>query len=108
MQYFFIRFIYDIIQWESICSHIFPADIWIYYSVPFGIAEFSKGNGRMTCSPVCGASNAYNDSIFDIPTSETVQVFLKGSIKRLIQLFFQECFCIYAVLKNNQPYVPKA
>ena len=77
MQYFFIRIIYGIVQWESICNHIFPADIWIYYDIPFGIAEIFRGNGRMACSTACGAFHAYADSISAIQASETIQLFLK-------------------------------
>ena len=74
---FFIRFIYGVIKWESICSHIFPADVWIYYGVPFGIAEIFRGNGRMACSTVCGTFHAYADSISAMQASETIQLFLK-------------------------------
>ena len=77
MQYFFIRFIYGIVQWESVCNHIFSADVRIYYGVPFGIAEIFRGNGRMACSPACGAFHAYADGISDMQASETVQLFLK-------------------------------
>lgn len=77
MQYFFFRIIYGIIQWESVCSHIFPADVWIYYGVPFGIAEIFKCNGRMACSPACGAAHSYADGISDMQASETVPLFLK-------------------------------
>jgi len=72
MQYFFIRIIFGIMQWESVCNHIFPADVWIYYSVPFGIAEIFRGNGRMACSTVCGAFHAYADDISAIQASKTV------------------------------------
>ena len=46
---FFFCIIYGIIQWESICSHIFPADVWIYYGVPFGMQQVTRHpvpNGR--------------------------------------------------------------
>ena len=52
--------------------HIFPADVWIYYSVPFGIAEIFRGNRRMACSAVCGAFHAYADDISAIQASKTV------------------------------------
>ena len=68
---------YGIIERKSICSHIFPADVWIYYSVPFGIAEIFKGNGCMACSPACGAAHSYADDISAMQTSETVPLFLK-------------------------------
>ena len=77
MQYFFIRIIYGIIQWESICSYIFPADVWTYYGVPFGVAEIFKGNGRMACCPACGAFHAYADGTSAMQESETIQLFLK-------------------------------
>ena len=77
MQYFFIRIIYGIIQWESIGNHIFPADIWIHYGVPFGATEIFRGNGCMACSTACGAFHAYADGISDMQASETVQLFLK-------------------------------
>ena len=77
MQYFFIRFIYGVIEWKGIGNHIFPADIWIYYGVPFGIAEIFKGNGCMACSPACGAFHAYADGISDMQASETIPLFLK-------------------------------
>ncbi len=77
MQYFFIRIIYGIIQWESICNHIFPADVWIYYGVPFGIAEIFRGNGRMACSTVCGAFHAYADGISAMQALEAIPLFLK-------------------------------
>ena len=64
-------------QWESVCNHIFPADVWIYYSVPFGIAEIFRGNRRMACSTVCGAFHAYADDISAMQASKTVQLFLK-------------------------------
>ena len=77
MQYFFIRIIFGIMQWESVCNHIFPADIWIYYGVPFGIAKIFKGNGRMACSTACGAFHTYDDGISDMQASETIPLFLK-------------------------------
>ena len=77
MQYFFIRFIYGVIEWKGIGNHIFPADIWIYYGVPFGIAEIFRGNGRMACSTVCGTFHAYADGISAMQASETIQLFLK-------------------------------
>ena len=72
MQYFFIRIIYGIIQWESVCSHIFPADVWIYYGVPFGVAEIFRGNRRMSCSPTYGAFHAYADGISAMQASKTI------------------------------------
>ena len=69
--------IYGIIQWESICNHIFRADVWIYYGVPFGIAEIFRGNGRVACSPACGVFHAYTDGISAMQASETVPLFLK-------------------------------
>ena len=83
MQYFFIRIIYGIIQWESICSHIFSADVWIYYGVPFGVAEIFRGGRRMACSPACGTVHAYADDISAMQASKTVQLFLK---ERLIEM----------------------
>ena len=62
----------------EICSHIFPADVWIYYSVPFGIAEIFRGNKRMACNPACRVFHAHADGISDRQASETVPLFLKG------------------------------
>ena len=62
----------------EICSHIFPAGVWIYYSVPFGIAEIFRGNRRMACNPACRAFHAHADGISHMQASETVPLFLKG------------------------------
>ena len=49
---------------KSICSHIFPADVWIYYSVPFGIAGILRGDGCMACCSACGVFHADADGCF--------------------------------------------
>ncbi len=78
MQYFFIRFVYSIIRWESIGNHIFPADVWIYHGVPFGVAEIFKSNRRMACRPAGRVFHAYADGISDMQAQETVPLFLRG------------------------------
>ncbi len=55
---------YGIIERKSICSHIFPADVWIYYSVPFGIAGILRGDGCMACCSACGVFHADADGCF--------------------------------------------
>ena len=102
MQYFFIRIIYGIIQWESVCRHIFPADVWIYYGVPFGVAEIFRGDRRMACSPACGTAHAYADDISAVQASKTVQLFLTERQERLIGV--RNYLCLQKIAEKERKY----